>query len=317
MKRPVRLGVPLLAAFFLAGCLETNTLVKVNRDGSGTVEETFLLSSNFLAMMQQMDFSADSSMDSDELYSEEPPEDAGYPDASSEDAGPQPQEPSETPNGGEAPDPVGSLPDEEQLAAEAQKMGVGVRLLSYEPLTNDRGNGYRVVYRFEDINQLRLNQNPSAAGRPASSAAAQDGEETAGPEEYLTFRFRKGNPATLQILSPKLQAGGTISGEEASEEMSEEDRAAMMDMLRQIYQDMRIRIAVEVQGNIVSTNAAYREGSKVTLVDLDFGRLLQNEAQFQKLARANPRTLQETKELLKNTAGIKLEMNDRVEVRFR
>jgi hypothetical protein len=38
----------------LAGCFQTSTVVRVNPDGSGTVEETMLLSKKMVAQMIEM-----------------------------------------------------------------------------------------------------------------------------------------------------------------------------------------------------------------------------------------------------------------------
>ena len=76
-------------------------------------------------------------------------------------------------------------------------------------------------------------------------------------------------------------------------------------------------MAVEVEGSIIDTNALYREGSRITIMELDFGKLLENEEQFQKLTRANPETLEETKELFKDIPGMKVELQDTLKITFR
>ncbi len=308
MKIRTLLAAAGLAALtlLLAGCLDTSTLVKVNRDGSGTVEESFLLSSSFMESLQGSNLSmngpAADAPDGTEPYDGESGVDAES--AASEDAESAPPPP---------PDLAG-LPSEQQLQEMAGRMGPGVSLVSVEPLKNERGSGYRAVFRFDDINQLKLNQNP-AAGMPGTPASAS-AETAAATEETFSFKLTRGNPSVLQILAPSPRQNPS-EGTAAAETMNEEDQAAMMNMMRQVYQDLRIRIAVEVPGSIVSTNASYRDGTRVTLLDLDFAQLLQDENRFQKLARANPGTMQEVKKLLEDTPGVKLELKDRVEIRFR
>ena len=91
----------------------------------------------------------------------------------------------------------------------------------------------------------------------------------------------------------------------------------MMDMMRQLYQDMHLRIAVEVDGRITETNASYVDGSTVTLMDVDFGKILQDEEKFKELLQANPRTIEEMKELVKDNPGIKVEIEDSIRIDFR
>ena len=135
-------------------------------------------------------------------------------------------------------------------------------------------------------------------------------------EEYITFKFKQGNPATLIIFQP------TIEGE--LEEMAEEDSPPMsisdeflIDMMREVYQDMKLSLFVEVEGRIVDTNATYRDGSKITIMEMDFGRLLEDEETFQRLLTVDPQSIEETKKLVKGSPGIKVEPADEVQVRFR
>lgn len=53
MKKYFFTIIILVISVFSTGCLELNTLVKVNKDGSGTVEETLLFSSEVVQMIKQ------------------------------------------------------------------------------------------------------------------------------------------------------------------------------------------------------------------------------------------------------------------------
>lgn len=44
----------ILALLILPGCFQVDTVIKVNRDGSGTVEETMLVSRKLLTQMSEM-----------------------------------------------------------------------------------------------------------------------------------------------------------------------------------------------------------------------------------------------------------------------
>ena len=45
--------VIVLVSLFLSGCIEIQTKVSVNKDGSGTVEETVLMSNEMIKMMNE------------------------------------------------------------------------------------------------------------------------------------------------------------------------------------------------------------------------------------------------------------------------
>lgn len=107
----------------LSGCIEVNTLITVNNDGSGTVEETVMLSREIIDMIT-------------ELQSSFAPDTASI-------------EPFQ-------------FYKEEELQNNAELYGVEVSYISSEQLSAETKEGYRVKYGFKDINNLKINQNPNS-----------------------------------------------------------------------------------------------------------------------------------------------------------
>ena len=91
---------------------------------------------------------------------------------------------------------------------------------------------------------------------------------------------------------------------------------AAMAQLKQVYDGMRLAVSVQVEGEIVESNATHRRGSTVTLFEMDFARLIDNADQFRKFSAANPKTVEEAKDLMKGIEGMKVELNDRVRIAF-
>lgn len=276
MKFQLKVIIAALLVLFLTGCVDTQTIVKVNRDGSGTIEETVIISMGFLELMQGMS--------------------------------------------GEASDATKdfNILDKDKLKEKASQIGEGVTLVSAENIKTDSGTGYKATYSFNNISKIKINQNP-AENVPTPGPGGPDAEETG---EFITFKFKKGGTSTLEIFKPQEKLSGDQSGGSngAGAEGAGEKPAAdpgMLDMMRQIYQDMRISIAVDVAGAITSTNAQYRDGSRITIMELDFGKLLEDEERFQELVQADPDTLEETKELFKDLPGMKVEMQDTIKISFR
>jgi len=75
-------------------------------------------------------------------------------------------------------------------------------------------------------------------------------------------------------------------------------------------------MAVEVAGAIKETNAEYQSGSRVTLMEMDFNKLLANPEKFKQLAKENPKTIQEGKALMKGIDGVKIETAPEVKIKF-
>jgi hypothetical protein len=269
--KALKLVVLLVISLALMGCFESLILLRVNKDGSGTIEETVVISDAFMELMKSF-----SGQEAEEQEEEE------------------------------------DLVDEEQLADKASSMGEDVRLVSAEPVKTDRGAGYKAIYSFSDINKVRINQNPGEN----VTAPSMGGEEEPPVEEWLRFRFSRGGTATLEILYP--QEPEAEQEDESSEgDVDMESNPEMMEMMRQLYQDMHIGIAVEVDGRITETNASYVDGSTVTLMDVDFAKILEDEQKFKDLLSANPNTIEEMKKIIQDNPGIKVEIEENIRIRFR
>jgi hypothetical protein len=271
--KALKIAVLLAVSLALMGCFESIVLLRVNKDGSGTIEETVVLSDAFMELMKS--FGGDQSAEA--AKEEENPIDVA------------------------------------QLTEKATHMGEGVSFESAVPVKTDSGSGYKATYSFADINKVRINQNPGENVSPAPTGGEQQGPA----EEWLRFNFNGGPTASLEILYPRDVEMGKEEEESSQGEADFDSNPEMMDMMRQLYQDMHLRMAVEVDGRITETNASYVDGSTVTLMDVDFGKILQDEEKFKELLQANPRTIEEMKELVKDNPGIKVEIEDSIRIDFR
>lgn len=260
----------LVGVLILNGCLQSEKTVTIRPDGSGTVEERFLMRSEFVQMIAGMAAGA---------------------------------------TGEEF-----NLLDREELQAQAQKMGSGVTFESVEPLQTEWGEGYVATYRFEDVSELRINQNPGDNVPSQGPAAAPDTETT----EYLEFSFSPGNPAELQVTMPDSSDGdgGASSGSDAAGESSGME-AAQFEEVKQIYQDMKIVLRLRFDGNIVSTNATHRDGNTVTLMNMDFNKILAEPETARKLMSQQTDSLAEVQRALQDFEGIQAEFKRNISVRFR
>lgn len=262
--------------FSFTGCMQVNSTVKVKPDGSGTVEETFMMSKMALQMMQGM-------------------------------ASGMPQE-------GTNKKPF-DIFDEEKLKSEASKKGEGVTYVSGEKVVTDKFEGYKAIYTFTDINKLKLNQNP---GENMPSAPNMTGEEEK-PKEYVTFEFTKGSIAKLVIKNTDKKKDFKADKDDnvSKPKMSTQEEQMMMAQMKQMFDGMKFVIAVEVEGRIVKTNATHQNGSTVTLMEMDFGKLMENPEKMLELSRSEPETLEEAKKIMKDVPGIKVDMNEQVEIEFK
>ncbi len=278
MKTLRFLLVALLFTLGLTGCLQIEKIVKLKPDGSGTIEETVVMGKDVLAQMEQMAAGFGAKVEK----KEDKPGAKGF-----------------------------ELMDEKKLKSAAAQMGDGVSFVSAKKIENDKGSGFVATYAFKDINKLKLDQNPGDA-MPVAAPGKTGGGPGKGKVEPVRFKFTKGTPAELVVVMPVPDLKKTEKKEQAE---GMEDMA--MQMMKQMFKDMKVSMAVEVSGTIQETNAEYQDGSRVTLMEMDFNKLLSDPEKFKKLAKENPKTLQESKALMKGIDGVKVETAPEVRIKFR
>jgi hypothetical protein len=190
--------------------------------------------------------------------------------------------------------------------------GLDVKLVSAIPLKTETMGGYKAVYAFKDINTLKVNQNP---GKKAEKPGA--GEEIFAKEENLLFQFKKGPISTLTVMMPKDKE--VKKAQDQKKETQEKSPADPKDIeqMKLFFKDMGFRITLEIEGIILKTNATYRKNSQITFVDLQFGKLIENKGFFDKVISAQPKTVEEAKELVRGIEGLKIEMANPLVVEFR
>ncbi len=290
MKRLILLtGIAWL--LLLTGCYQVKLLVKLNPNGSGTIEEELLMSKSTIeemgAMMGQM---------MEGMVGEE----TAKPEVSKTE------------------DPYGMF-DEAKLKELAVKMGEGVTYVSGSRIQTEQFDGYKAVYSFMDINKLKVNQNFSEKMPSQFSSMAEGQGEGGSEEEQVTFNFTKGNPAKLVIRQPeeRYDEEGKVSSEEVEEQPEGAQSDMVMPFMQNLFKDMKITMEIEVQGNITQTNATYVEGSRVTLMDLDFGKLMEAPGGLEKFSQSQPNNMEDAKQLLKDLPGVKVELNKEIVIQFR
>jgi hypothetical protein len=265
---------------FLFGCFQTETIIRLKPDGSGVVEETFLLSKDLLESFQELAnaFGDDAEKNKGDVAKEKQ-------------------------------DPIQGMIKDAQKRE--NQYGPGVKFVSAVPLKTETMGGYKAIYAFQDINTLKINQNP---GKKAEKGMGQD---ALAQEENILFRIKKGPVSTLTITMPKPKEDQKTPREKKETPGKEAADPKTVEQTKKVFKDMGIRIALEVEGTILKTNATYRKKSEITFIELHFGKLIENKDIFEKIATAQPKTVEEAKELVKGIEGLKIEIANPVVVEFK
>ena len=265
----------------LWGCIQNDTVIHVRPDGSGFVEETVMVSNSIVESMQAL----------------------GQAFTTEEKGANKDSKPSDQ-------DPV------QEMIKDARKkvhqFGSDVTFVSAAPVKAGEMTGYKAIYAFDDINKLKISQNPGdKVGKP-------EGGEGSLPkkEDTVLFAFRKGPVSTLTVTMPGDKKAAALDQKDVKEGVNKADSEAGK-ALGMLFKDMRVRIALKIEGAIVKTNATYRDGTLLTMLDLQFSKILENKAAFEKVSAMKPKTVEEMKDLVKHIEGLKVELNSPVVVEFR
>jgi hypothetical protein len=109
-----------IAVTFLTGCFKVETTVKINKDGSGKIFQTVMISKTFVEMISQFSGSYGDSSSAQDF----------------------------------------SLFDEEEFIESAKEFGSGVQYVNGENVSENGWEGFKTEYTFNDLNTIHLEWEP-------------------------------------------------------------------------------------------------------------------------------------------------------------
>lgn len=199
---------------------------------------------------------------------------------------------------------------EEEQKNKASSYGEGITFKGGMELKETDWEGYKVVYSFTDINKLKI--NPSPDDKISLGEEIEKTEETT--DEFLTFKFNKGNPSDLRIIFPKPDFDDSEPAETIEPDSVNAD---MTEMFRNMFDGMKISVNLRVKGKIQETNASFVSDNTITMMEIDFTNLLKNDEIVKTLESQKPKSLEDFRELTKDIEGIKIDFNDEIKVKFK
>ena len=267
-----------LSAFgiFLSGCIEMHTVITVNKDGSGLIEENIFIGKEIIKMFKEFA--------------------AAFADST------QPQQ-------------EFNLFEEEKIKAKTSDYGEGIEFVSMENIVTDEREGYKAIYKFKDLNKVKVNQDPSDE---MPMAEPKEGSEKTN--EYVFFKFITGNPNRIVFKLPD----ETKKEEENTKQIKTDDTTATnveadssdLESMVKFMKDMKAKFEIRVYGKITNTNATHVDGNTVTLFDIDFAQLISDKEKLEEFKKFNPNSFEEVKKLVSGIPGIKVELNKEVYIEF-
>jgi hypothetical protein len=200
---------------------------------------------------------------------------------------------------------------EKEAKEKVAKMGEGVTFVSSEPVKTADAEGIKAVYAFKDINKLRISEMPDPPGAGAPGTPKPEVKRSA-PLLFKLTKQANGN-SLLTIVNPpcELKPDGAPGGAPPDGDIPEEQ----LGMMKEMMGGLKVSIQLEVAG-LVKTNSKHVEGSKITLMEMDFDKIIADLGKFKKLAAAQPKTPDEAKALLKDFPGVKMNLEPETTIEF-
>ncbi len=206
--------------------------------------------------------------------------------------------------------------DENELKRNANELGEGVTYVSGEKITTDEYIGYKAIYKFTDISKLTINQSP---GGSVKSEQQKGGKES--KKELITFQFKKTDQSELLVIMPEkkidVKTETTTSVGSQTPVTNTEPNEMMMNMMKMMLDGMKVAINIDIQGTITYTDADHHQGRRVTLMNIDFNELLKDKDRLNKLNSLQPDTLEDTKEIMKDIPGMKVDLKNKIIIKFK
>lgn len=194
--------------------------------------------------------------------------------------------------------------DEAKLKEAAAQIGPGVRFVSATPLKEGKMEGARAIFAFDDINKI------SVTGGGASGGPSND------PPMTFHMERRPGGTSLLTINLP--DPADKSKAEPAAAAPPSPMPPQMLAMLKPLFADMRVAIALEVEGGVVKTNATHVSGSRITLLNIDFGALMNAPGAFEKLTSLGPgASMTEVAPIIKDIPGLQVQTTPTLSVEFK
>ena len=218
-------------------------------------------------------------------------------------------------NDGDKKGQSGQIPDKALLEKKSQEMGDGVRFVSVRPVVTKTHAGYEAIYSFRDINRLQVNSSPDNGVSADSTSRDQSPKKK---KQNVRFSLKEGSPSRLVIMMDQ-EKGASLSGspDAAKPHQNPEQLKMATSIMKQFLKGMRVYMAVDIDGSILSTNATHRKAKRITMMDVDFDKLLANPKQFASFAAlGSDPSSEEMQKIMKKIPGIKLETQKEVDVSF-
>ena len=198
---------------------------------------------------------------------------------------------------------------EEQARALAGSMGDAVTLVSSTPIAGDSTEGRASLYAFKDVRKLQFKADPM----PTNMATGGGAVGPQGGANALTFdlALNSAGNAVLTLHMPNSLVDSLVTMMRVKDSSL---GASPLQIFRQTLIGLRLALRIEPGGSLVRTTSPYVDGKAVTLFDMSFDDLANDDTVVSRVQEA--KTTAEAKAVLKEIPGFKVNFDSEVTIEF-
>lgn len=202
--------------------------------------------------------------------------------------------------GGQGKTPLDEMTDPAKAAEQAKKFGEGVKFVKAEPIKNDVGEGAKLTFSFADVRKIHVDMDLNAG--PGGPGGGEKKEKSP-----VSFGFKKG---TLTIKSTHKQPTAA-----KVEEKENPNEAANLAMMQEMMKGMKLSVFVDIEGTITETDAAHRDGSRITMAVVPFDEVLKDPKKMKAMDKVG--SWADALKVLKEIPGVVIEPKETVTVKIK
>lgn len=198
--------------------------------------------------------------------------------------------------------------DDAFFAQQAQKMGEGVSVKSWQLASNESGfSGYRAYYEFKDINTLNVQTAP--IGDKDDERSAQLDSSALEAEHRFTMQDGK-----LTVHTPEPES--REKQERAAERVNDNSMRQIVGMIGSMFRGARVSIEIEGLDQIKQTNARHHNDNRVTLMDVRLDELISDPDLFNEIQSFSSLNREEAQALADRIDGVDVDTQAEITIQF-
>jgi hypothetical protein len=200
---------------------------------------------------------------------------------------------------------------ESRARLRARNLGPGVTYRSSTAIDTSEWRGRTSVYAFEDISRLQFSQGSdidgASPGGNSPVVTAFTCAITYAPNGNAVVHINLTQPDWYLPRDPGKPGGGLVWPDDLLVQQMLDGRASQAP-------GGRVSIIVEPNGHLVRTNSKFVDGNRVTVLEVDVDRALDNQSLIARL-RAG-RTVDDYWSAIKDVPGLKVTLEREITIEF-